>query len=94
MSASVTSCAVTHECLALVPDTSLSGVRVARELTRLIAECEELIELFQGIDREVEGIVAPQRAQFGITPEWIEEHVALMEAEALGRIDIQDSQEA
>ncbi len=51
--------------------------------TRMIAECEELIELFQGIDREVEGIVAPQRAKFGITPEWIEKHVALMEAEAL-----------
>ncbi len=50
--------------------------------TKMIAECEELIELFQGIDREVEGIVAPQRTRFGITPEWIDEHVALMEAEA------------
>ena len=29
---------VTRECLASVPDTSLSGVRVARELTGLIAE--------------------------------------------------------
>ena len=28
----------TRECLALVPDTSLSGVRVARELDRLVAE--------------------------------------------------------
>ena len=28
----------TRECLALVPDTSLSGARVARELDRLIAE--------------------------------------------------------
>ena len=29
---------VTRECLASVPDTSLSGQRVARELTRLVAE--------------------------------------------------------
>ena len=50
--------------------------------TKMIAECEELIELFHGIDREVEGIVTPQRTRFGITPEWIDEHVALMEAEA------------
>lgn len=50
--------------------------------TKMIAECEELIELFRSIDREVEGIVAPQQRRFGITPEWIEEHVALMEAEA------------
>jgi hypothetical protein len=48
----------------------------------MIAECEELIELFQGLDREVEGIVASQRERFGITPEWIEKRVALMEAEA------------
>jgi putative transposase len=27
----------TRECLALIPDTSLSGVRVARELDRIIA---------------------------------------------------------
>ena len=26
----------THECLALVPDTSISGIRVARELGRLM----------------------------------------------------------
>jgi putative transposase len=29
---------VTRECLAAIPDTSISGVRVARELTRLIAK--------------------------------------------------------
>jgi putative transposase len=29
---------VTRECLAAIPDTSISGTRVARELTRLIAE--------------------------------------------------------
>lgn len=29
---------VTRECLAAIPDTSISGVRVARELTRLIAQ--------------------------------------------------------
>jgi putative transposase len=28
----------TRECLALVPDTSISGIRVARELDRLLAE--------------------------------------------------------
>lgn len=49
---------------------------------KMIAECEELIELFKGVDREVEAIVSPQRARFGITPEWIDEHVALMETEA------------
>jgi putative transposase len=27
----------TRECLALVPDTSISGIRVARELDRLLA---------------------------------------------------------
>jgi hypothetical protein len=49
---------------------------------KMIAECEGQIELFKGIDREVEAIVSPQRARFGITPEWIDEHVGLMEAEA------------
>ena len=29
----------TRECLALVPDTSISGIRVARELDRLLADC-------------------------------------------------------
>jgi putative transposase len=28
----------TRECLALVPDTSISGIRVARELDRLLAD--------------------------------------------------------
>jgi putative transposase len=30
---------VTRECLAAIPDTSISGMRVARELTDLIARC-------------------------------------------------------
>jgi hypothetical protein len=50
--------------------------------TKMIAECEVLIELFKGIDREVESLVAPQRERFGITSEWIEEHVRIMENEA------------
>lgn len=50
--------------------------------TKMIVECERLVELFQALDREVEGFVAPQRERFGITPEWIDEHVALMEKEA------------
>ena len=29
----------TRECLALVPDTSISGIRVARELDRLLVAC-------------------------------------------------------
>jgi putative transposase len=28
----------TRECLALIPDTSISGIRVARELDRLLAD--------------------------------------------------------
>ena len=31
----------TRECLALVPDTSISGIRVARELDRLLADAQE-----------------------------------------------------
>lgn len=49
---------------------------------RMIAECENRIELFQALDREVEAIVSVQRARYGITPEWIAEHVAMMECEA------------
>jgi hypothetical protein len=49
---------------------------------KMIAECEGLIELFKGLDREVEAIVSPQRAGFGVAPERIDEHVTLMEAEA------------
>ena len=50
--------------------------------TRMILECEGLIELFQFLDSEVEAIVSPERARFGITPDWIDRHVAMMEAEA------------
>ena len=31
----------TRECLALVPDTSISGIRVARELDRLLVACSK-----------------------------------------------------
>ena len=35
---------VSRECLAAIPDTSFSGLRVARELSRLIALCGKLAE--------------------------------------------------
>lgn len=50
--------------------------------TKMIAECEYRVELFQTLDRDLEAVVEPERNRFGITPEWIEEHVRLMEAEA------------
>jgi hypothetical protein len=50
--------------------------------TKMIAECEDLVELFQTLDRDLEAVVEPERNRFGITPEWIDEHVRLMEAEA------------
>ena len=50
--------------------------------TKMIAECEDLIELFGSLDKDLEALVAPQRSRYGITPEWIAEHVELMEREA------------
>lgn len=49
---------------------------------KMIAECEDLVELFGSLDNDLEALVVPQRTRFGITPEWIEEHVRLMEREA------------
>lgn len=54
--------------------------------TRMIAECEELIVLFQELDREVEAFAAPERERFGITAEWVNEHVRLMMVEATERV--------
>lgn len=49
---------------------------------KMIAECEDLVELFQTLDRDLEAVLAPLRVRFGITPEWIEYQVRLMEVEA------------
>lgn len=50
--------------------------------TKMIAECEDLVELFGSLDKDLDALVAPERTRVGITPEWIEEHVELMEREA------------
>lgn len=50
--------------------------------TKMIAECEDLVGLFQTLDQDLEALVAPQRTRFGITPEWIDKHVRCMEADA------------
>lgn len=44
--------------------------------TRMIAECEQAIELLSAIDAELEEHVRPQRERHGITSEWIERHLA------------------
>lgn len=48
--------------------------RVGR--TRMIAECEEAIEMFSVIDADLEELIRPHREQHGITSEWIERHLA------------------
>ncbi|MBA4163267.1 MAG: hypothetical protein C0510_01335 [Erythrobacter sp.] len=50
--------------------------------TKMIAECEDLVELFRWLDRDLEALVGPQLTRFGITPEWIEKHARLIEREA------------
>jgi hypothetical protein len=50
--------------------------------TRMIAECEVAIELFSAIDADLEEHMRPQREKYGITSEWIEEHVAVAIAAA------------
>ncbi len=54
--------------------------------TNMIAKCDELIVLFQEADRELEAFTAPERDRFGITRDWIDKHVRLMEAEAEERM--------
>ena len=44
--------------------------------TRMIAECEDAIELFSAIDADLEEHIRPQRERHGITSEWIERHLA------------------
>jgi hypothetical protein len=54
--------------------------------TKMIAECEEVIERFIGIDADLEGFMRPQRERYGITAEWLDSHVAatIAAAEAKG----------
>jgi hypothetical protein len=44
--------------------------------TRMIAECEDAIEMFSTIDADLEERIRPQRERHGITSEWIERHLA------------------
>jgi hypothetical protein len=53
--------------------------------TAMIAECEDLIELFTDVDRAIENWAAPQRERYGITKKWIEERVAEAQREANAR---------
>lgn len=50
--------------------------------TKMIAECENIIVLFRDLDRKVEAFAKPERERFGITDEWIDKHVRMMEVEA------------
>jgi hypothetical protein len=40
--------------------------------TRMIAECEEIIERFSSVDVDLETFVRPECERYGITSEWIE----------------------
>lgn len=44
--------------------------------TRMIAECEDAVNLFDGVDRALEAVMAPARERHGITAEWIAERMA------------------
>jgi hypothetical protein len=44
--------------------------------TRMIAECEAIIERFAAIDTELETFMRPLRERHGITAEWIDGHMA------------------
>jgi hypothetical protein len=52
--------------------------------TRMIAECEEIIERFTTIDVDLETFLRPQCERYGITSEWVEDHLsaAIAAAEA------------
>ncbi len=58
--------------------------------TKMIAECEDSIDLFELLDRQLEDFLAPQRERFGITREWVDMHVAMMENEAQERSKTHD----
>lgn len=44
--------------------------------TKMIAECEDAIEIFSAIDADLEEYIRPQRERHGITSDWIERHLA------------------
>jgi hypothetical protein len=45
---------------------------------KMLMECEEIIEIFQGLDVEIDNFMSPLQVEFGITSELIEEHVICM----------------
>lgn len=53
--------------------------------TSMIAECENLIELFTDLDRAIEAWATPQRERYGITKDWIDERMSEAEREAGAR---------
>jgi hypothetical protein len=53
--------------------------------TRMIAECEELIERFGQLDRELDEFSEPQRLKFGMTQEWIDQKADELMAYAILR---------
>lgn len=52
--------------------------------TRMIAECEDIIERFSAIDIDLEAFMRPECERYGITSEWVEGHLsaAIAAAEA------------
>lgn len=50
--------------------------------TRMIAECEQSIEMLSKIDADLEEHIRPQRERHGITNEWVERHLAAALAKA------------
>lgn len=44
--------------------------------TRMIAECEDIIERFTTIDADLEAFMRPQSERYGITSEWVESHLS------------------
>jgi hypothetical protein len=50
--------------------------------TRMIAECEDLIERFGELDQMIEAFAHEQREKYGFTKEWIDEKVTAMLDEA------------
>ncbi|WP_454885898.1 hypothetical protein [Sphingomonas oryzagri] len=53
--------------------------------TRMIVECETLIEQFTELDHDIETFAEQQRQRYGFTKEWIDEKVDAMVAEAEAR---------
>jgi hypothetical protein len=53
--------------------------------TRMIAECEEIIERFTTIDVHLETFMRPQCERYGITSEWVQSHLSAAIAAAEAR---------